>query len=185
MFNLQAKIKGPGSAEEAGNMKGDDVIVHTQPFLIVSSPPPPPLLADGGVCFLSESTERRRKTKQQKGARGGRRHADETDVYRRARSITARRIQVRFCFHWNAKVQLKESFRLTLTVKARGRCSAEKTPLLPAEEFSGIVVSFLRERQLLDVRTAEKLQEDTKLDFLNLLSFYQTAICASGPPINF
>lgn len=37
MFNLQAEIKGPGSAEEAGNMKGDDVIVHTQPFLIVSS----------------------------------------------------------------------------------------------------------------------------------------------------
>lgn len=36
MFNLQAEIKGPGSAEEAGNMKGDDVIVHTQPFLIVS-----------------------------------------------------------------------------------------------------------------------------------------------------
>lgn len=40
MFNLQAEIKGPGSAEEAGNMKGDDVIVHTQPFLIVSLPPP-------------------------------------------------------------------------------------------------------------------------------------------------
>lgn len=36
MFNLQAEIKGPGSAEEAGNMKGDDVIVHTQPFVIVS-----------------------------------------------------------------------------------------------------------------------------------------------------
>lgn len=110
-------------------------------------------------------------------------------------SITARRIQVRFCFHWNAKVQLKESFRLTLTVKARGRCSAEKhhptkktqsrSSRLPSEEFSGIVVpSFLRERQLLDVRTDEKLQEDTKLDLLNLLSFYQTAICASGPSIN-
>lgn len=127
MFNLQAEIKGPGSAEEAGNMKGDDVIVHTQPFLIVSFAPPHPL-ADGGVCFLSESTERRRKTKQQKGARGGRRQADETDVYRRTRSITARRIQVRVCFHWNAKVQLKESFRLTLTVKARRRCSAEKHP---------------------------------------------------------
>lgn len=49
MFNLQAEIKGPGSAEEAGNMKGDDVIVHTQPFLIVSSHPPAPSQTEGFV----------------------------------------------------------------------------------------------------------------------------------------
>lgn len=49
MFNLQAEIKGPGSAEEAGNMKGDDVIVHTQPFLIVSPPPPSSSQTEGFV----------------------------------------------------------------------------------------------------------------------------------------
>lgn len=66
MFNLQAEIKGPGSAEEAGNMKGDDVIVHTQPFVIVSFFS----LADGGVCFLSESTERRRDETTKRSRRG-------------------------------------------------------------------------------------------------------------------
>lgn len=68
MFNLQAEIKGPGCAEEAGNMKGDDAIVHTQPFLIVSFFFP--LLTDGGVCFLSESTERRQRRNNKKEPEG-------------------------------------------------------------------------------------------------------------------
>lgn len=67
MFNLQTEIKGPGSMEEAGNIKGDDVIVHMEPFLIVSFISPRRRRG-----LFSESKYRDAKTKQQKEAGGWR-----------------------------------------------------------------------------------------------------------------
>lgn len=68
MFNSQAEIKGPGSAEEAGGMKGVDVIVHTQPFLIAPPPTRSPRRGRGLFCERRHSeTQRRSDRKQPEG----------------------------------------------------------------------------------------------------------------------
>lgn len=106
MFNLQAEIKGPGSAKEAGNMKGDDVIVHTQSFLIVSFFPP---RSRRGLFseWKYRETRRRNNKKKPEGEDGMQMRRVFTCMHR-----------CTFVFHWMWKFRLKQAFHLTRTDKA-------------------------------------------------------------------